>query len=319
MLASDIITEIIDDMGYDSTDATTIEVYRKHLNRALKDVVNRSRCIQKTQFHAAVADQFEYALPSDFLRVDVAKWQDDPPLQKASLSSIHAGRWFAKTSDRPSWYDVWGNARKQRATGTATSGSSTTLVDTTVADFGAITDPVLVDDLVLNTPDDSEATVTSISGSTVTFSGGLAGGSDNIFAASDAYIIQSAGAPLKVLVIHPAVASADATGVESLAVLYAAKHREITAANLTSGNDDLELDEELEAALIHRVEYWAWGAGTPQRQQALIDYRTEYRNVIPRVNKRIRENISFWHRNSIIFKNNITGTNRVFTRNSVVI
>lgn len=77
-------------------------------------------------------------------------------------------------------------ASTTNVTGTATGGSSTTLVDTAV-DF---TDMGLVEGIyVRNTSDDSYAYIQSITANTITFASALTGGTANAFSAGNSYAI----------------------------------------------------------------------------------------------------------------------------------
>lgn len=317
--ASEIRDAVAIDLGYDETDTTVQSLLLTHLNRALKDIVNRSHCIQREQFHAAAADQYQYPLPADLRRIRLVRWQSYPPLAFASAESIYRWR-YGQTGGTPTHYGIDADARTERANGTATGGSGTSLIDTGMT-FNSGVNQVYIGDLILNTTDDSEATVTGLTGANqVDFSGGLAGGSDNTFASGDSYKIQSAHASLHNLLIYPAPSAADTTGTESIAVLYDAQHRTITATDITNNNDGLEIDDELEPALIHRTAYWAFGAGTPEREAALIAYNVEYRQAIGSVKRRISQYVSAWGDVSYIRNIQITGTSRTgYPRNSITI
>jgi hypothetical protein len=310
MRAFDLIQEVVDDFGYDSSDSGVQETFRKYLNRSLKDIVSRSRSIQRELFISATKDEYRYALPDDFAAVQVCRWQDDPPLRKTNLRDVFNRRYSQKTGSDPTRYDVWGNSHIDRISGTATGGNSTELDDTTV-DFTALPNPQAqprIRDFIFNLTDGSESEISIVAATKLTLLNPLLGGVDNTFAVGDSYKVTSRSGPLKTLYLWPAPDADDAVGDQSIGVLYQAQHRILTQADLTNGNDELELDIELQSALILRMEYWAHGPGTPERRQALIDYNTEYTMNIPNVRRRVEDTISMWSTSDTIRQNLVTGT-----------
>lgn len=105
------------------------------------------------------------------------------------------------------------------ASGTADSGSSTTLVD---ADGDFVNNGVAVDDIVINRTDSSTATITAVTATQLTFSGGLSGGSDNTFAEGDAYSVREA-TPAYTIDIGQAKwdTDSDVTGATAMTGTYA--------------------------------------------------------------------------------------------------
>lgn len=309
--ATEIISEASTLLMDPSNSHHTIANMRTYLNRALKDICNRAKCIRETMYIAAVADQWQYGLPLSFLQADAVAFNGERspvaggsshgqwyPLTRAHLKGILNERYTLRSQSQPDFYDQWGNSRVQRVSGTATGGGSTSLIDTGSTFNGGAT-RVFEGDLAINTTDGSEATVTGLTGANqVDFSDGLAGGSDNTFASGDSYVIVSPHAPHKTLIIHPAPSTTDTTGTESIALYFARKHRVITQEMMDENRDWLELDEELEMALIRRTMQYAqeeeYGVDSSEAVAQFTHYQTEYAQNIVHVRRRIREFKSLW-------------------------
>jgi len=296
-------TALIDEIGLllgdDSHSLITEHNKLTFLMRAISDIMNRSRSIVRGVYAAKIAGTFQYALPDEFLSARMVLFSQDGgstwyPLKRGHLRDMYNERYYLKTSSSPSHYTITGRGRTKRAEGTATGGSSTQLADTGV-NFTAL--GVKVGDIVFNNTDDSEAVVTTVGTTTVDFSGGLAGGADDAFAAADTYLIVSQVSPLHVVMIHPApAANEDATGEESIQVLASMKHNTITTAEYDAGIDELEIDAEFEPAVIHRTLFWLRKRMQDQdgANNEFILYNTEYARAWPKVKSRMDEYISGW-------------------------
>jgi hypothetical protein len=96
---------------------------------------------------------------------------------------------YRGTGDVYPWLSPFSDPRA-KLEGTATGGSATSLVDTTMTDFAAA--GIVVGDLVRNLSDGSARTVTVVAPTTLTlFSQGLIGGVTNSFAAGDDYVVHT--------------------------------------------------------------------------------------------------------------------------------
>ena len=197
--------------------------------------------------------------------------------------------------------------------GLATGGSATTLIDTGV-DFTALTFPdvnPVIDDRVINVTDDSEGIITSIAATTITMAGTsqLDGGADDTFAASDAYRIESSESPRHQLRVHPAPSATDTTGTESIRVYHAREHRAITQAQMDAGRDGLEIDVELEDALVRKIAQLAqereFGVDSSEAIAQATHFNNEYFRAIPQIRRRIRQFKSTWIQ--ILNRRNIRG------------
>lgn len=103
--------------------------------------------------------------------------------------------------------------------GVATGGSSTTLVNTGAA---FVVDGVAIGDTVYNRTDGSWATITAVTATTLTFTGGLAGGGVNTFTAGDDYSV-TAASPSATIDISNAKWDIDSgvAGATAMATTYA--------------------------------------------------------------------------------------------------
>lgn len=298
----DVIQEVSLLLGDTQNTIHSISNMLTYLNRSLKDICNRAKCIREVKFSAVVADEAEYALPTDMLQVDVVAYSDGRfyPLQSANLKGmIRADYWYG--GGQPRFFDIWGNARIERAIGTATGGSQLHLEDTAIDFLMPIPteDAPSPGDLVLNQNDDSEAFILTVQSNRIDFTPiGLGGGADNLFEAGDTYQIISPHAPAKVLRLFPTPSKTDVVGAESLAVYYSRKHRFITQAMYDMQDDWLEIDEELEPALIHRTMFWAhaeeYGVDSNESAADLALYLGEYQSALPLIRRRMREFKSTW-------------------------
>lgn len=272
-----------------------------YINYALLDITTETRSLIKEIPIAKVKDKTEYALPSDFLSIHAALYNDSAwrVLQRTNTKSILFQR-YSGTSGTPAGYDVFRNIQEVRASGTAASGGTAEkLIDASVDPWSAAL--VTVGDRVKNTTDSSELIVAgaiTYNGSEVTFAESLVGGAGNTFAEGDSYEILKPSSSRMALSIQPAAGADDAVGTESIVVIYAASHRTITEADITNANDDLELDPELVTPLITRAVYY----GTVE-QQGLVDpdvtqletrFRHEMRIAYPQVQDRISDYVNLW-------------------------
>ena len=87
---------------------------------------------------------------------------------------------------------------------------------------------------------------------TITYSS-LRGGTRTTFETDDDVRILSPEDAQKTLVIAPPPDFTDAAGAESIWIYLSRMHRQFKQIDLDRGNDQLELDIELERALLHHT------------------------------------------------------------------
>ena len=271
------------------------------INQALRDISSRSRSIREKQFRAAIAGQYEYGLPEGFFEMHIAAfyhvdWYQMAPTTIASIESISS--WVS--SNIPWNYDVWGNASIEKVADVVSSQHATDNEITIDTAYPS----VLAGDRIFNLTDKlSEGTVESVSVSgdvtTVTYSN-LLGGTRSQFEADESVRITSPEKSQKTLVIAPPPDFSDAAGEESIWIYLSRMHRQFKQIDLDRGNDQLELDIELESAILHRTLFYARGGELgfkdPETQTQAILYESAYQTVMPHVRRRLKETMSMWRK-----------------------
>ena len=298
-----------------------------YVNYALDDISTETRSIIKEIAIAKVAGTYKYALPTDFLSIYTALYNDSAwrVLQRINTRTILQRR-YSETTGIPSSYDVFRNAQEVKVSGTATTGGTTAVLRDNTKTWGTALG-VLRGDIVNNITDSSSLIVDTpayTSEEEVDFGASLTGGAENTFAVGDSYEILNPSSDRMALAVHPAPDASDTTGTESIAVIYAAKHRTISAANITDINDDLELDPELITPLITRAVYY----GTVE-QRGLVDqdvaqletrYRHEMRIAYPSIRDRIADHVRLWSTDVSLFSRKFDlDATTPYARNSVTV
>ena len=230
------------------------------INQALRDISSRSRSIREKQFRSAIAGQYEYGLPEGFFEMHIAAfyhvdWYQMTPTTIANIESISS--WVS--SNIPWNYDVWGNASVEKVTDVVATVHATENEITIDVAYPS----VLAGDRIFNLTDKlSEGTVESVAVvgdiTTITYSD-LLGGTRTIFEADESVRITSPEKSQKTLVIAPPPDFTDAAGEESIWIYLSRMHRQFKQIDLDRGNDQLELDIELEKALLHHTLFYARG------------------------------------------------------------
>ena len=270
------------------------------INQALRDISSRSRSIRVKQFHSAIAGQYEYGLPFGFFEIHIAAfyhvdWYQMTPTTIASIESISS--WVS--SNIPWNYDVWGNAAREKVVDNiasiVTASDNRITIDTAYPS-------VLAGDRIINLSDlQSEGIIQSVTYSTVdgdTTIGysDLMGGTRTIFEVDDDVRILSPEDAQKTLVLAPPPDFTDAAGEESIWIYLSRMHRQFKQIDLDRGNDQLELDIELEKALLHHSLFYARGGELgfkdAETQAQAILYESAYQIAIPSVRKRLKETMS---------------------------
>ena len=168
------------------------------------------------------------------------------PTTIANIESISS--WVS--SNIPWNYDVWGNASVEKVTDVVASQHTTENEITIDTAYPS----VLAGDRIFNLTDKlSEGTILSVAIAgditTITYSD-LLGGTRTIFEADESVRITSPEKSQKTLVIAPPPDFTDAAGEESIWIYLSRMHRQFKQIDLDRGNDQLELDIELEKALV---------------------------------------------------------------------
>lgn len=290
-----------------------------HLNRALRNLSTRSQSIDSWIFRGLAQDEFRYGLPHDFLRAKIVSFSSDSrgwyrltSRNDHTVDSLALSR-LAETSPEPVHYSIHGRSAIERVVGTVDSVNAdnysfvSILIDDRTPGGNAF-----VDDRVFNITSGGEGFIEAIDGDRV-FHSPLYGGTSAAFADGDSFRIASNQAPLQTLNIAPVPSVTSDEGVEPLGVYYSRYHYKVNKSLIDLGNDVLEVDPELEPTLIQLVCYWAavaeHEAASPQAQTFMANYNSEYFRAIPKVRKRMRDNINGWVRwaSRVPRKANLTG------------
>jgi hypothetical protein len=283
------------------------------------EIARQTRALRKSVAIAVVAGQADYRLPSDLLAIEMATYNDGEggyPLQRADLKSIaFSERYTPGRLTR--WYDFPEDARIMRASGTATGGSNTTLINTGV-DFTTLAGERVIakGDRVLNLTDGSEGKVGTIAATTITIKGtttavaGLSGGADNLFAAGDSYRIDSYHTIHEAIRLHGTPDATDAVGTKSLQIVYQSGHFDIDVAVADQGINtatgpvtvEIELDTEYNEAVFEGVQWKALayrhGANSVEAQSQYAIYIRKRREATPLAKTRSDEMMDSWSRGS---------------------
>ena len=269
------------------------------VNQALRDISSRSRSVDIKDFLYAVEGDNQYPLPAGFLTMHRVAFNSPNwyPLHPTNLPTIESiASWIS--TNTPWYYDIWGNAAIEKAVDTVATNSSNELRVATA--YPAIK----AGDRIINLTDElSESIINGVlvdrgeNWTEISYND-LIGGTRAQFETDDAFRILSPESAQKTLMIAPAPSKTDEAGNESLWIYYSRLHRQFEQLDLDRENDELELDLELETALIHRCLHWARGGelgfSDNETQAQTVLYETAYHTAIPHVRRRIKQNIEMW-------------------------
>lgn len=172
------------------------------LYEAACDFCDETQCLKSSQTITTVAEQTDYTLNADFLRLYMRDTDNKYFLKLSDGSTTSFIAWedyqdfFYTTSStsvtRPNYFAIIDDSQDSQATGTATSTSTATGGKSTLTDTAGDFSDVSAGDPVNNTTDGSSGYVISKTSSTV-LQVALFGGTNNLFTSGDAYIIQPQG------------------------------------------------------------------------------------------------------------------------------
>lgn len=170
-----------------------------YLYEAAMAFVDRTNCLKATQSITTVADQQEYNLNPDFLKLYITnsseeliiKYGDDNFLTWKDYEDIIYANETASVT-MPSHFSIIDTVLSSQETGAATSAGAATGGLSTLTDSGADFTNVASGTVVHNTTDGSSGMVISKTSDTV-LKTALFGGTNNDWSSSDTYIIQPQG------------------------------------------------------------------------------------------------------------------------------
>lgn len=310
MRAQELIdyTTRLEDAEGEFTDAEMLT----HVNSALRDITVHSRSIRGELLVQAVRGQRQYGLtPQEILSVAGVSYKQPSgkylPLDRATLRQTETlgeyGQYVAYRTPRV--YDLWRSAYIERYASEEIDHAAT---DTSMS-FTAELSAVKIGDTIVNLSDgvgDSQAQSVVIGverpdstppGITVTYSP-FVGGERAEAEVGDEIRFISPSAARRTLAISPAPNETDEDGEFSISAFITRGHREITEANLTNENDELEIAVEFEEALTFKVRYYMSAETrdeTDRHTQLMYDRsKALYYENLPRVNNRLEEVYSQW-------------------------
>ena len=298
--ASDLIEEcqlLLGDPHGDYHDQDRMLIY---LNRALRSLSVRSQSIESSIVLDVVEDQYEYVLPANFLRAKIVGfnsggqgWYRLTPREDYVVTGLARSN-LGGGSQYPIHYSVHGRAAIERLESSVFSADlsghffSSPSVDDSVGSAN-----VFVGDNITNVTRGGECVVESIDGTTI-YHSPLIGGEGPRFIEGDVFRVSSPQSPNHVLNIAP-IPNYSSTDTP-LNIYYSRYHSVVTSALISANNDVLEIDSELEACLVQYVCYWGavaeHEAASAQAQTFMGNYNSEYFTMIPKVRKRMRDNLN---------------------------
>jgi len=192
------------------------------LYEAATELVNKIHCLKDTQSITTVADQTDYNLSTDFLKLYltdqsgklVVKWGDDNFITWKDESDVIYGNQTTSVT-MPDSFTVSNADVPSQVSGTTTSAGAATGGLSALTDTGADFTNIEAGSSVHNTTDGSTGVVTSKAASTV-LNTALFGGTANDWTSGDSYIIQPQ-ARFKLILDPPP------SGVETITVHYIKK------------------------------------------------------------------------------------------------
>ena len=330
MIAQDLIISAARSLRDSSLVFFTQGVMYEFLKEAIEEIANRSKTLFSQEFRAVSADKTDYDLPEKFISIIRVEHLQGANWMRLSPSDQVGERRFNPSSNVPVFYTPGPRSRRLRASGTATGGSATQLIDTSGIEFTALDDPPVAGDLMLNLTDGSEGIVNGamVTETTVDSIKALLGGVDNTWSADDKYEIQSFNTPLHSVRIWPPPKDADTGGEESLSIHFLSAHYDLDAEMTARGLDvtddpcnlELDLDREFEPAIRERLKAkmleFRKGISHPDAIRQEGKAEQEFRRSLPTVRSRIEEDISTWYRGRSMFQSlNITRDGVAFSEN----
>jgi len=247
---------------------------KDYLNQSAYDLANDTLCCERV-FSAPVYDGiYQYILPSNFLMChSLYQYDSDNEyqlLKHVDIEQLLTNQKITSKSNTLTHYAIWGQQANEICTGApenSPTGAITEIVDTTY-NFSNLLQPkdsgatrTIYRVIVQKTNSDgtiglSEAAITSFSGNTITFSGGLQGGIDN-FDSNTYYSIETYSDTRESLYVNPAPNWTDedsyGDGFHSLRMFYYALPQE-----MEYDSDTCEIPRRWEPALLDKAESYAW-------------------------------------------------------------
>ena len=300
MTAREAITEMRDMISDRHSDYHDAEDALRYLNRAAQYIGTESESIRSGTYQGVIEGQAAYGLPPNLLQIDFVGFQGQnenrysplDPLRQQSTQNLNRNI----ENGRPIYYSQWGRSADEKFVGEVISATGTVGVLTFTVE--TLPTNIIPYDIVINVTDGSEGIITSVSGNECTLANSLDGGENNFFEEEDTIRILSPQRASQTIILSPPPDFTSGKGEENLFIYHAHKHRIIEQKHIDGENDELEIDPQLDEALLHRMSYHAATArkNVSDNDAQLFDakYNFHYKRAMPRVRSKIRQFRSLW-------------------------
>ena len=302
--ASDILAEVRYELADPDADEFTDETLLTPLNNALRYISSMSRSIVHEISTAVQQGVYQYVLPDRYLGVRAGKIRSPRignrflPLTQAALggNDVLASNY----QDIPLYYSDGGRGQIFRTLSTPVSsvesGGNVILIER--SDIQRLE----VGDQILNLSDKlSHSRIQTIEPYPdpefyLLSHTGFTDGEDNIVEVGDALRLLAPHLAQHTILISPAPSWSDDRGEESLRLMVALRHYEVTAAHIADERDILEIDDELLESLKYRICAYASNSesGLAGGRDFMLLSKTEYYENIDLVRRRVETSISLW-------------------------
>ena len=302
--ASDILAEVRYELADPEADEFTDETLLTPLNNALRYISSMSRSIVHEISTSVQQGVYQYVLPDRYLGVRAGKIRSPRignrflPLTQAALggNDVLASNY----QNIPLYYADGGRGQIFRTLSTPVSsvesGGNVILIESTGIQGLQNGDQILnLSDklsrsrvlLILPHDDPRFNRLAHM---------GFVGGERNTVEVGDALRILAPHLAQHTILISPAPSWSDDAGEESLRLMAALRHYEVTAAHIKDERDILEIDDELLESLKYRVCAYASNSesGLAGGRDYMLLSKTEYYENIDLVRRRVETAISLW-------------------------
>ena len=300
--ASDILAEVRYEMSDPDADEFTDESLLLPLNNALRYISSMSRSIVHEISTSVQQGVYQYVLPDRYLGVRAGKIRSPRignrflPLTQAALggNDVLASNY----QDIPLYYSDGGRGQIFRTLSTPVVESTGNVILIERRDIQRLE----VGDQILNLSDKlSRSRIQTIEpypdpefyrlSHT-----GFINGEDNLVEVGDELRLLAPHLAQHTILISPAPSWSDEAGEESLRLMAALRHYEVTAAHIEDERDILEIDDELLESLKYRICAYASNSesGLAGGRDYMVLSKTEYYENIDLVRRRVETAISLW-------------------------
>ena len=314
--ASDIFAEVRYELSDPAADEFTDETLLTPLNNALRYISSMSRSIVHEISTSVQQGVYQYVLPDRYLGVRAGKIRSPRignrflPLTQAALgaSDVLASNY----QNIPLYYSDGGRGQIFRTLSTPVVESMGNVILIERRDIQRLQ----VGDQILNLSDKlSRSRIQTIEpypdpAFYRLSHTGFINGEDNLVEVGDVLRILAPHLAQHTILISPAPSWSDGAGEESLRLMAALRHYEVTAEHIEDERDVLEIDDELLESLKYRVCAYASNSesGLAGGRDFMLLSKTEYYENIDLVRRRVETAISLWENQRVWrIRANITG------------